>query len=81
MELFASLLAGPAGFGADSTVFVGLGVPFALVATGLASSHASPQQRLDGGDFDRARPANDPNGCGTHIHAIEAQPDALDHLW
>ena len=56
------------------------GVPLALIAAALADGHAGLQQRPGdiGGVLRLA--AGDPRGGGADIGAVQAQPDARDHL-
>jgi hypothetical protein len=79
-EFPAGLLAAPAGVGADPAVRMVLGVPLALVAAALADGHAGLQQRLGHIGVVRRRAADDPGDGGADIGAVQAQPDALDHL-
>src|SRR5215472_14893886 len=79
-ELPAGLLAAPAGLGADPAVRVVLGMPLALVTTALADGHASLQQRPGDVGVVLRQAADDPAGGSTDIRAVQAQPDAPDHL-
>src|SRR5689334_8747220 len=79
-ELPAGLLAAPAGLLADPAVRVHPGVPLALVAAALAAGHAGLEQGPgDAGVVDRGA-AYDPDGGGADVGALQAQPDARDHL-
>src|SRR5215471_19360251 len=79
-ELPAGLLAAAAGLGTDPAVGVVLGVPLALVTAALADGYARLQQRPGHGGVGICLTAYHPEGGGTDIGAIQAQPDALDHL-
>jgi hypothetical protein len=79
-ELTAGLLAAPAGLGANAAVLVNLGMPLALVATALACGHAGFQQRPEDVGVVIRLAARDPDGGGADVGAVQAQPDALNHL-
>src|SRR5215468_908159 len=79
-ELPAGLLAAAAGFGADPAVRVHPGVPLALVAAALAAGHARLQQGPGDAGVVGRRAAYDPDGGGADVGALQAQPDARDHL-
>jgi len=78
-EIAAGLLAAPAGLGADPAVRH-VGVPFALIAAALADGHAGLQQRPGDVGVVVRRAADDPGGGRADIGAVQAQPDAPDHL-
>jgi hypothetical protein len=79
-ELAAGLLAAPAGLPADPAVLVHPGVPLALVAAAFADGHAGLQQRPgDVGVVGRLSACHS-DGGGADIGAVQAQPDARDHL-
>src|SRR6266852_7283486 len=79
-EFPAGLLTAPARLFADPAVLMMPGVPLALVAAALADSHAGLQQRRGDGGVVRRLAACHPFGGGAHIGAVEAKPDARDHL-
>src|SRR5579859_4283622 len=79
-ELPAGSLAAPAGLLAHPAVRVHLGMPLALVAAALADSHAGLQQRPGDLGVIARRSADDRAGGGADIGAVQAQPDAHDHL-
>src|SRR5215467_15139761 len=78
-ELPAGLLAAPAGLGADPAVRH-VDMPLALVAAAPADSHAGLQQRPGEARVVVRLAANDRRGGGADIDAVQAQPDARDHL-
>jgi hypothetical protein len=78
-EIAAGLLAAPAGFGAHPAVRH-VGVSFALIAAALADGHAGLQQRPGDVGVVVGLAADDPRGGGADIDAVQAQPDARDHL-
>ncbi len=55
-------------------------MPLALVAAALAAGHAGLQQRLGDVGVVLRLAAGDPGGGGADIGAVQAQPDARDHL-
>jgi hypothetical protein len=78
-ELPAGLLAAPAGLGADPAVRHA-GMPLALIAAALADGHAGLQQRPGEAGAVHRLACYDPHGGGADIDAVQAQPDAPDHL-
>jgi hypothetical protein len=78
-EIAAGLLAAPAGLGADPAVRH-VGVPLALIAAAPADGHAGLQQRPGDSGVVVRQAADDPRGGGADIGAVQAQPDARDHL-
>src|SRR6266566_8828300 len=72
-ELPAGLLAAPAGLLADAAVFVHPGMPLALVATALADGHTGLQQGPGDTGVVGRRAADDPEGGGAYIGAVQAQ--------
>ena len=79
-EFPAGLLTAPAGLLTDPAVLVMLGMPPALVAAALAGGHAGFQQWPGDAGVVVRLAADYPGGGGADIDAIQAQPDALDHL-
>jgi predicted metal-binding membrane protein len=79
-QLQAGLFAAPARLRADPAMRVHPGVPLALVAAASADRHARLKQRLgDAGGVVRGT-AGDVGGDGADVGAVQAQPDAPDHL-
>jgi hypothetical protein len=78
-EIAAGLLAAPAGLGADPAVRH-VGVAHALIAAAPADGHAGLQQRPGDSGVVVRQAADDPRGGGADIGAVQAQPDARDHL-
>jgi len=79
-ELPAGLLAASARLRADPAMRVHLRVPLALVAAALADRHACLKQRLGDVGGVVCRTASDLGGDGADVGAVQAQPDAPDHL-
>src|SRR5215469_7315094 len=79
-ELPAGLLTAAAGLLANPAVRVHLGMPLALVAAALADGHAGLQQGPGDVGVVGRRAAHDPDGGGADIGAVQAEPDACDHL-
>src|SRR5690242_12037421 len=75
----AGLLAESAGLGADPAV-PHVSMPLALVTAALADGHAGLQQRPGDVSVVACRAADDRGGSRAHIGAVQAQPDAPDHL-
>src|SRR5580658_8364072 len=57
-----------------------MSVPLALIAAALADGHAGLQQRPGEAGVVLHLAAYDPRGGGADIDAVQAQPDAPDHL-
>src|SRR5215469_18348173 len=79
-QLPAGLLAAAAGLLADPAVRHVRGVPRALVAAALADGDTGLQQRPGDMSVVLRLAGHDPHRGGADIGAVEAQPDALDHL-
>src|SRR5437660_7226913 len=73
-QLPAGLLAAPASLGADPAVRVVRGMPLALVAAALADGHAGLQQRPGDAGVVLRQTADDADGGGADIGAVQAQP-------
>jgi hypothetical protein len=56
------------------------GMPLALITAALADGHAGLQQRADHVGVVLRQAAYDPSSGGADIDAVQAQPDAPDHL-
>src|SRR5579859_6485273 len=78
-EFPAGLLAASAGLSADPAV-LHIGMPLALIAAALADGYAGLQQRPDEAGVVLRLAADHPCGGGADIDAVQAQPDAPDHL-
>jgi len=74
------LLAAAAGLLADPAVLVMGGVACAFVAAALADGHARFQQWPGDGGVGVGLAADHAEGGGADIGAVQAQPDASDHL-
>jgi hypothetical protein len=61
-------------------VLVHAGVPLALVAAAAAGRHAGLQQGPGDVGVVLGLAAGDPDGGGADVGAVQAQPDAADHL-
>src|SRR5438128_235405 len=79
-ELTARPLAAAAGLGAHTAVLVHPGMALALVAATLADSHAGLKQRRGDVGVVLGLAADDPDSSAADVGALEAQPDALDHV-
>src|SRR5580704_5165506 len=79
-EVPAGLLTASAGLGADPAVLMVLGMPLALIAAALADRCAGLQQRLGDVGVVLHPAGGNPDGGGADIGAVQAQPDAPDHL-
>ena len=75
----AGAIATAAGLRADPAMRH-MGMPLALIAAALADGRAGPQQQPGGAGVKLRRAAEDPGGGGADIGAVQAQPDAFDHL-
>jgi len=78
-QLLAGPLAAPAGLLADPAVLV-VRMPLALITAALADGHTCLQQRPGGARVVFRQAADNPAGGGADIGAVQAQPDAPDHL-
>jgi predicted metal-binding membrane protein len=79
-KLPAGLFAASACLGADPAMGVHPGVPLALVAAAPADRHACLKQRLGDVGGVVSGTAGDLGGNGADVGAVQAQPDAPDHL-
>ncbi len=79
-QVLAGAFAAAAGLLADPAVLVVPGVPPAFIAAALADGHAGLQQRPGSAGIVFGQAAEDSGGGGADIGAVQAQPDALDHL-
>jgi hypothetical protein len=79
-QLPAGLLAASACLGTDPAMLVHLGMPLAFVAAALADGHAGLQQRPAGVGVVLRLTADDRGGGRADVGAVQAQPDARDHL-
>ena len=74
------MFAYPAGLLAHPAVRVHLGMPLALVSATLADRHTGLNQRLGDIGVVFGRAADNPKGSCADVRAVQAQPNALDHV-
>src|SRR5690349_17333724 len=79
-ELAAGLLASPARGLAQPAVIVRLGMALAFVAAARADGNTGLEQRPHDIGVVLGRPAEDRSSGGTDVGAVQAQPNALDHV-
>ena len=74
------MFATPAGLPAHAAVRVHVGMPLALISATLADRHTGLNQRLGDIGVVFGRAADNPERSCANVGAVQAQPNALDHV-